>query len=85
MPENVELTTTKGGNNISTVFADEGLAKGHVAQKYIGTMADQRDMQALGKEQVLRVRYLSTQGKAFSNGVLREISGSFQSLPLGVL
>ncbi|PWY72726.1 GABA permease [Aspergillus eucalypticola CBS 122712] len=54
MPDNVELTTTKGGNNISTVFADEGLAKGHVAQKYIGTMADQRDMQALGKEQVLR-------------------------------
>lgn len=58
MPDNVELTTTKGGNNISTVFADQGLAKGHVAQKYIGTMADQRDMQALGKEQVLRVRYL---------------------------
>ncbi|KAI2815769.1 hypothetical protein CBS63078_10260 [Aspergillus niger] len=54
MPDNVELTTTKGGNNISTVFADQGLAKGHVAQKYIGTMADQRDMQALGKEQVLR-------------------------------
>lgn len=58
MPDNVELTTTKGGNNISTVFADQGLAKGHVAQKYIGTMADQRDMQALGREQVLRVRYL---------------------------
>ncbi|PWY88030.1 amino acid transporter [Aspergillus sclerotioniger CBS 115572] len=55
MPESVEMTTTKGGNNISTTFSgDDGLTKGPVSQKYIGTMADQRDMQALGKEQVLR-------------------------------
>ncbi|GAT24587.1 GABA permease [Aspergillus luchuensis] len=37
MPDNIELTTTKGGNNISTVFADEGLAKGHVAQNMMSS------------------------------------------------
>lgn len=33
----------------------EYVHKGHVPAKYMGTRADQRDMSALGKEQVLRV------------------------------
>lgn len=31
--------------------------KGLVAPRYMGTLADQRDMSALGRVQVLRVRY----------------------------
>ena len=33
--------------------------KGPVAPRYMGTLADQRDMNALGRVQVLRVCYLS--------------------------
>ncbi|PYH93788.1 amino acid transporter [Aspergillus ellipticus CBS 707.79] len=55
MPDSFEMGATKGGNNISTSYAGDDIpTKGPVAQKYVGTMADQRDMQALGKDQVLR-------------------------------
>lgn len=47
-----------GGQVQSSAAGDVEYAhKGRVAPKYMGTLADQRDMSALGREQVLRVRH----------------------------
>ncbi|PLB48531.1 amino acid transporter [Aspergillus steynii IBT 23096] len=56
-------TTTKGGTQVST-YGDEPVPKSHVPTKYRGTAADQADMSALGREQVLRrnFRYISIVG-----------------------
>ena len=47
------------GGQFSETFAKEqgdGISKGgRVAAKYMGTLRDQEEMRALGKEQVLRV------------------------------
>lgn len=59
MSASAELTVIKDGNTISTSLAgDDPGSKGHVSKKYVGTLADQQDMLALGKDQVLRVYFL---------------------------
>lgn len=59
MTGDADLTAVKDGNIISTSLAGDGVGtKGHVSGKYIGTVADQQDMLALGKDQVLRVCFL---------------------------
>lgn len=57
--ENIALGHTKDGGQVQSSAAEdvEYVHKGRVAPKYMGTLADQRDMSALGREQVLRVRY----------------------------
>lgn len=47
-------STAKGGTQVST-YGDDPVPKSHVPTKYRGTAADQADMSALGREQVLRV------------------------------
>jgi hypothetical protein len=49
---------TKG--NISRIVSDEAFEhdSGHVAEKYRGSAADKRDMEIMGKQQVLRVSVL---------------------------
>ena len=60
MANDTGLAITKDCNTISTSLAgDDPVSKGHVSKKYIGTLADQQDMLALGKDQVLRVSYLA--------------------------
>ena len=57
--EQISLDKAKNGNTtqVEAVAEDEELSySGHVAPKYLGSVADRRDMSALGKEQVLRVR-----------------------------
>ncbi|KAH8433215.1 uncharacterized protein LDX57_010849 [Aspergillus melleus] len=55
MANGTDLTITKDCNTISTSLAgDDPVSKGQVSKKYIGTLADQQDMLALGKDQVLR-------------------------------
>jgi hypothetical protein len=52
------MTWNKDPSTVSMTLADEALSRGHVAPKWRGTQADQADMSALGREQVLRVRHL---------------------------
>ena len=53
----VKLESIKnGGNTYINNGDDEPMRKVHVPAKYMGTAADQADMGALGREQVLRVR-----------------------------
>jgi hypothetical protein len=59
MPSNIALPESiKDGSLVQTMPADdvEDVHKGHVPIKYMGTVADQRDMSTLGRQQVLRVR-----------------------------
>lgn len=52
----VSLNSLKGGPQVSTTYGDEAAQGGHfVPAKYRGTVKDQADMSALGREQVLRV------------------------------
>ena len=48
----------KDTSTVTMALADEAPSRGHVAPKWRGTQADQADMSALGKEQVLRVCFL---------------------------
>ena len=51
----VSLNSLKGGPQVSTTYGDEAAQGGHfVPAKYRGTVKDQADMSALGREQVLR-------------------------------
>jgi hypothetical protein len=61
MPSDIALKDIKDESQVHTSTADdvEYVQKGHVAPKYMGTLADQRDMSALGREQVLRVGRIS--------------------------
>lgn len=62
MSENITLQNLKdGGNGPKQVSLEpeddfEKNDDGLVGAKYMGTMADRREMSALGKQQVLRVR-----------------------------
>lgn len=49
----------KDPSTVTMTLADEAPSKGRVAAKWRGTHADQADMSALGREQVLRVCLLS--------------------------
>lgn len=52
----VSLNSLKGGPQVSATYGDEAAQGGHfVPAKYRGTVKDQADMSALGREQVLRV------------------------------
>lgn len=52
----VSLNSLKGSPQVSTTYGDEAAQGGHfVPAKYRGTVKDQADMSALGREQVLRV------------------------------
>lgn len=61
MSENITLQDMKGGENGQKQVSLEGEddfeknEDGLVEAKYMGTMADRREMSALGKQQVLRV------------------------------
>jgi hypothetical protein len=46
----------KDPSTVTMTLADEAPSRGHVAPKWRGTQADQADMSALGRDQVLRVR-----------------------------
>lgn len=48
----------KDPSTVTMTLADETQSRGHVAPKWRGTQADQADMSALGRDQVLRVRPL---------------------------
>jgi hypothetical protein len=50
----VELSDTPSSPRDAADVFDDDLS--HVAEKFRGTNADKRDMQVLGKKQVLRVR-----------------------------
>jgi hypothetical protein len=57
--ENMSLEKVNNGKavEVTAVEEDEELAySGNVAAKYLGSVADRRDMKVLGREQVLRVR-----------------------------
>ncbi|PIG69434.1 amino acid permease [Aspergillus arachidicola] len=61
----VSLNSVKGGPQVSTTYGDEAAQGGHfVPAKYRGTVKDQADMSALGREQVLRrnFRFISIVG-----------------------
>jgi len=47
------METSKGGAWVQT--NEEEMNQYHVPAKYLGNMADKRDMSVLGREQVLRV------------------------------
>ena len=49
------MATSKSG---AWIRAEEQMNQYHVPAKYLGNGADKRDMSALGREQVLRVREL---------------------------
>lgn len=72
------MTVTASDPHDDVEFPQKGL----VAPRYMGTLADQRDMSALGRVQVLRVgnrdRVLMTRLMLF-----RETSDSFPSSALG--
>ena len=62
MSENINLQNLQDGKNgqkqVVVVQPDDDYAKegdGLVEAKYMGTVADRREMSALGKQQVLRV------------------------------
>ncbi|KAJ6183696.1 hypothetical protein N7519_004997 [Penicillium mononematosum] len=54
----------KDPSTVTMTLADEAPSRGHVAPKWRGTQADQADMSALGRDQVLRrnFRYISIVG-----------------------
>ncbi|KAJ5831699.1 hypothetical protein N7474_000010 [Penicillium riverlandense] len=54
----------KDPSTVAMTLADEAPSRGHVAPKWRGTQADQADMSALGRDQVLRrnFRYISIVG-----------------------
>lgn len=45
----------KDPSTVTMTFAEEAPSRGFVAPKWRGTQADQADMSALGRDQVLRV------------------------------
>jgi hypothetical protein len=45
----------KNPSTVAMTMAEEAPSNGHVAPKWRGTQADQADMSALGRDQVLRV------------------------------
>lgn len=51
------MSWDKDPPTVTMSLADEAPSRGRVAAKWRGTQADQADMSALGREQVLRVRH----------------------------
>lgn len=58
-PQDTHLEESKAECRVEDDLVQEAgyPAKGLVAPKYMGTVADQRDMSALGRVQVLRVSW----------------------------